>query len=355
MFDYPPSHFRLFDLLILVGIPLAILVAVAAILWRPKRQLAAFDAFWWSVAWVGVLVIQQVYGGNYLGAPAAGDRAAFGSLALGMLCLFFAAELVTLVRVGMRQRTIPQAIGAILATAGSGLAPIIIAVIITPANSGHFKWQEQTSCKYKLREIVLKLHDEHDVAKVFPATAGGDPPISWRVLLLPRLDQQRLFARYDKSFAWNAAPNDALISMAPSEYQCPTDVRWRKHDGDDSRSFTSYAAAVGDDAALSVNGQRTFSDLHDGTSNTALLLEVCGLNIPWSEPRDVDISKVPLGVNLPGNQRGMSQGVLSSQHWSNCAQVAFADGAVRTIRENIDPETLRRILHRNDGLPVGDF
>ena len=76
--------------------------------------------------------------------------------------------------------------------------------------------------------------------------------------------------------------------------------------------------------------------IRDGTSNTMLVMEVKG-TASWAAPNTWDLTK-PLDGNHP-------QVVI----------VGFADGSVHTIRRDIDRETLRRLVERKDGLPLGDF
>lgn len=199
------------------------------------------------------------------------------------------------------------------------------------------------------------FHHELDEKDAFPATAPGDPPASWRVRLLPRLDQNDVFNQYDFSQPWNAAPNLKLTTVEMRPYQCPTDRYWSNRNGKADVTYTAYAAAIGPGAALSENETRDLHDVRDGSSHTLVILEACGQKIIWSEPRDVDISTTPIGVNLPSDHRGVSPGVLSSQHSGGGAFAALADGSCRLIPQDIDPEILRRLLHCADGLPTEDF
>jgi prepilin-type processing-associated H-X9-DG protein len=93
----------------------------------------------------------------------------------------------------------------------------------------------------------------------------------------------------------------------------------------------------------------------DGSSNTILLVEACGRNITWTEPRDVQFDDVAIGVNLPGERRGESAGVVSGYHWGG-AHVMMADGSVTFISADIDPGLLKGLLQVDDGRPgSGEF
>jgi hypothetical protein len=92
----------------------------------------------------------------------------------------------------------------------------------------------------------------------------------------------------------------------------------------------------------------------DGTSNTIAVVEACGHPVVWTEPRDIDLDQQAVGVNLPGEQPGRSRGVVSSYHHAG-GHVGLADGSVRFVSEQIDPNVLRALLTATGGEPAGEF
>ena len=76
-------------------------------------------------------------------------------------------------------------------------------------------------------------------------------------------------------------------------------------------------------------------------SNTILVVEVHGLKIPWTEPRDITLDEL-LARLRSGGRIGHVAGF----------NVGMADGSVRTLPMQIDAEMLRRLATINDGLPV---
>jgi hypothetical protein len=73
------------------------------------------------------------------------------------------------------------------------------------------------------------------------------------------------------------------------------------------------------------------------------IVEACGRNFVWTNPDDVNVSVLPIGVNRPGLEKTMSNGVLSSVHPGG-ATVANLDRSVQFIPESIDPEVLHQLL-----------
>jgi prepilin-type processing-associated H-X9-DG protein len=77
----------------------------------------------------------------------------------------------------------------------------------------------------------------------------------------------------------------------------------------------------------------------DGLSNTALVVEACGQQIIWTEPKDIKITATNIGINLPGNKPNQSSGIWSSYH-DGQAFTLFADGSVRALNTDTDPQVL---------------
>lgn len=74
-----------------------------------------------------------------------------------------------------------------------------------------------------------------------------------------------------------------------------------------------------------------------------MIVEACGQNIVWTEPRDLDVDTVPVGVNLPSAKLGRSEGTFSATHPGGPG-VLMVDGSVQTLDPDTDPAVLRAIL-----------
>jgi prepilin-type processing-associated H-X9-DG protein len=119
------------------------------------------------------------------------------------------------------------------------------------------------------------------------------------------------------------------------------------------RYFTAYAGITGPQTAFPGGKALPIAKFTDGTSNTIVYGEAPGLKIVWTEPRDIDISREPIGIDLPGPRRGESPGTLSSYH-SGGATAVFADGSVRFLSNNIKPAVLQALLTATGGESVGN-
>ncbi len=195
-------------------------------------------------------------------------------------------------------------------------------------------------CRNNMKQLWLALQAavEADNGK-WPRSIDGKLPISWRVRFLPFMDQNPLWKKYDTECSWDDRENLPIAQSRVPTFQCPANP----HGSDaQQRYFTSYVMVTGPGTASPGDRDIRADDFGDGISNTAVFVEAVGLNVVWTEPRDAD-AQTPIGINLKGCGKTDSPGLLSSYHSSGRANMTLADGSVRTINENIDPQVLKSL------------
>lgn len=116
------------------------------------------------------------------------------------------------------------------------------------------------------------------------------------------------------------------MSRIPRMYQFP-----KTHDA--KLPIANYLAVVGKQTLWP--GAKPYSGANsDGSSNTILLAENDGLNIPWMEPRDLVLSEMSLELQNPSG--------ISSPYTMPGA--AIADGSVMTLGAKMAPATVYALL-----------
>jgi hypothetical protein len=212
----------------------------------------------------------------------------------------------------------------------------VLAALLVPAVTQAREAARRAECKNNLKQIGLALHNYHDVYKTFPpayiADENGKPLYSWRVLILPFIGQQPLYEQFDKSKAWDDPVNQFALHNMPPVFGCPSDPN-------QPNTTTNYAAVFGENCVFSGPVGIPLREITDGSSNTLIVGEVTGANIPWTAPMDVEIAAHP----TVGDPQGFSS------HHPGGAQFLGADGAVHFVSETIDPGTLTLLFERNDG------
>ena len=227
------------------------------------------------------------------------------------------------------------------------LAVVALLVYILFGPTGPAVWAEREAgrrrqCQFNLKQIGLALLSYEQANRCFPPAVFTDkrdkPAMSWRVAILPYLEQQALYQQYDSKEPWDSPHNRALGNAPLEFFHCPSDPG-------STPTETNYVRIVGKDTVGGIPNEAVkFSDITDGTSRTIMVVEISGLHINWAEPRNVTADEF---------MKMVAKGRASNHPGG--FQAAMADGSVHFISYGIAPKTLRSLLLRNDGQPVGDY
>ncbi len=177
----------------------------------------------------------------------------------------------------------------------------------------------------QLKQIAVAMHSYHSALGKFPAPANyndkGAPLLSWRVHLLPYLDQDDLYKQFKLDEPWDSAHNRPLVAKIPAVYGLgATDGK------------TPFVVPVGKDTIFPGGVGIKSKEIPNGTSNTVLILEADqDHRVIWTKPDD-----------LPINPYQPNQGLAAT------FSVARADGAVFRLNSPPAP-VLRAILTRTGG------
>lgn len=210
-----------------------------------------------------------------------------------------------------------------------------------------------------LKQICLAFHNYADANRSFPPAVvfgpDGKPWHSWRVLLLPYLEQAELYQQYDFSQPWDSPDNAKLAARIVDVYRDPA----RKADD----PAAGYAVLVGPEALFSPDGARMkskddfpacltrgrrpfFQDVTDGTSSTIAFVTVpAERTIPWTKPEDIVFDERFPGIGKPTGIGAVDAGVGAGR----VALAAFADGSVHVLAADKDPAELRKLVTRAGG------
>lgn len=192
-----------------------------------------------------------------------------------------------------------------------------------------------------LKQLALANHNHYDRHKRLTAIgnfdADGKPLLSWRVHLLPYLEQKALYDQFRLDEPWDSEHNRQLIGEMPPVFCSPAS----KHGL--SSGLTVYREVSGEHTVFPGREGIEFKQITDGTSNTILFVEVDDAHaVIWTKPE-----------GLPYNAENPAEGLGGQFEGGFLA--AFCDGSVRFIPSTVPAETLRRLLLRDDGQPIPQF
>jgi prepilin-type processing-associated H-X9-DG protein len=217
-----------------------------------------------------------------------------------------------------------------------------IVAILVPAVQKVREAADRAQSLNNLKELALALINYADSHRtVLPAHAiyskDGKPLLSWRVAILPFVEQQRLYQQFHLDEPWDSPHNKKLIERMPAVFRHPESKA--------GPGKTVYVVPVGKDTIFPPRpkGIRFPADIPDGTSNTILIVEVDDADaVIWTKPADLRYDPKNPFKGLRGKKTGSFN-------------AAFADGSVRAIRRTIGLPTLRALFTRNGGEVIGNI
>jgi prepilin-type processing-associated H-X9-DG protein len=165
-----------------------------------------------------------------------------------------------------------------------------------------------------LKQIGIALHSFHDVNNALPAAAvvdkKGKPLLSWRVMILPYIEQDELFKQFNLDEPWDSENNKKLIDKMPKTYALPNKLS--------KPGETHYRVLVGGGSMWDWVQGTTLAQVTDGLSNTWMVVEA-EEGVPWTKPDELEFDpKKPLpkfGTKFKGG-----------------FNVLYGDGSVRFYR-----------------------
>lgn len=198
-----------------------------------------------------------------------------------------------------------------------------------PLNLAHGTLQEMN----QLKQIMLAMHNYADSHGHLPprATANKDGQLllSWRVMILPFLEQQALYEQFHLDEPWDSPHNLRLAETIPVQYivsgpaLAPGETRIRL-----PQIEASLWAGEGPPLG--------FKDVTDGTVNTiAVAIAPPSAAVPWTKPEPWELDETNLIESFFGDRESVP--------------VASLDGFVRTLPRSISAETFRALLTHQGG------
>ncbi len=217
----------------------------------------------------------------------------------------------------------------------------LILTVLTALVSEGVEPSRRAMCVNNLKDIAMAMGNYHSAFGSFPAAAtfdkAGKPLLSWRVLLLPYLEQGELYNQFHLDEAWDSPHNKPLADKMPRVFQCPS--------GELSQGLTTYEVFVEPNSMFTgTPSEVTIEDVTDGSSRTLLVVETTKL-VPWTKPG---------GLSFASSEPGLGMG---SKHPGGF-NVSMADGSVRFLRmsgnDATSPGNLRAMVTRdgNEEVPA---
>lgn len=230
---------------------------------------------------------------------------------------------------------------SVIAPLDHGLASqAVMASMLFPAVRSARIETPKVGARNNLKHIGLAMHNHHAAFRELPDSAirddQGRPLLSWRVKILPFVEQQELYHRFRLDEPWDSEHNLELLDEMPDVYRHP---RAKTKEG-----FTVYQVPLADGCLFKSDGPRKFRDVRDGLSNTVMVLERDSDEaVPWTKPADWEFD-----VERPfGELRFNNDGSF---------HILLSDGAALTLRPStVGSKTMKALLTIDGGEQIPEL
>ena len=141
------------------------------------------------------------------------------------------------------------------------------------------------------KQIALAMHSYNDTYSRLPTHAAydknGKPMLSWRVAILPFLEEQKLYDQFHLDEPVGQ-PEQHSASRADSEMLRDAGAPWKTPPGHTFYRVFVSSPAVHPQAAFTKGvPTRIPGSIPDGTANTILVVEAAEA-VPWTKPEDLE-------------------------------------------------------------------
>jgi len=277
----------------------------------------------------------------------------------------------------------------------------ILIALLLPAVQAAREAARRLQCASNLRQLAIGLHGYHDAHGQLPYGAIGSNCLAWRVAILPNIEQEALFERFDFSLPDATGSVNRAVALTPiAGFFCPSATNLLSIYGsgvvNGMQTYTAhyfgvagpegpaptggvYPTVASTDVAtygvvatsgvLTLSQSVTISDVTDGTSATLMLGEIAhrepgiysypnegraiggGDGQPWcigttSNKVNLACKNIAFGINMPADVTGriaFASYHPKGVHFANC------DGSVVFVNEDISMIVYKSVASRDFG------
>jgi hypothetical protein len=189
-----------------------------------------------------------------------------------------------------------------------------------------------------MHQIGQAMYAHNDANGTLPAVANfdkqGKPLMSWRVHILPYIEQAELYKQFKLDEPWDSDNNKKLIAKMPKVFANPDSPKLAA-DGKTTYLLPVHKEAVftGDKTGISI------ARIKDGASNSLMLVDAADdAAVIWTKPDDLKL-----------DPKAPAKG-LAARH-KDSYLVLFADGQVKLLPKKIDNDALWLLFMSASGKP----
>lgn len=212
----------------------------------------------------------------------------------------------------------------------------ILVALLLPAVQAARAAARRNAAINNMKQLSLALMNYESAHKTFPPRAtfddDGKPLLSWRVHLLPFMEQNELYEQFHLDEPWDSAHNKTLIAKMPEIFSDPASRNAP------AEGKSNYLGVLGEGLFFDPDAEgRPLDAFQDGLSRSIALVQVDDAHAePWTKPVD-------WSFDAENNLLG-----LGGLH-TNIFLASFCDGSVQAISNAIDGDVFQGLLTIDGG------
>jgi len=212
---------------------------------------------------------------------------------------------------------------------GASVAVIAVLVFALIPRHGGREAARRAQFQNQLKQIgQALLNYEADYGQFPPAYVPDDegrPMHSWRVLILPYLDEEWHYEQYDFQKSWDAPENLKLLEAIPFCYRSP----WNSNR--DEPPLTTPCLAISETGTiLGTTKGAKLADISQDLGEIPVVTGNFQQQVPWTEPTDIS----------PRQWLSLRAWMVENKKYPSVT--VQADGSVRTVDPRDPAEDLAR-------------
>jgi hypothetical protein len=214
----------------------------------------------------------------------------------------------------------------------TAITGVLVGLLLPAVQQARFA-ARRMQAQNNIKQMTLAILNFESAYRLLPSLAILDeaqekPLLSWRVTILPFIEENELFQEFHLDEPWDSEHNLSLLPRMPDVFKTPNQNELGK---------TVFQAVSGEDSALRQTETTRFANITDGTSNTIWIVKTLPENaVPWTAPQDYQYD--------PANP---AAGLVRSP--DDTFEVGMVDGSVRNLSGDISIEILKALFTRSSG------
>ncbi|WP_164101894.1 DUF1559 family PulG-like putative transporter [Candidatus Laterigemmans baculatus] len=210
----------------------------------------------------------------------------------------------------------------------------ILTALLMPAVTTTRSASRQAESANNLKQIGLALLNYHEAYEAFPPAyttdEDGQPLLSWRVLILPFMQQSILHEQFVLEEPWDSPNNRSLLQYMPPVFGSP------RYDQPENSNETNYVTIRSEDSVFPGDRSIRIRDVIDGTTLTVAVVEMKETGIPWTRPDDVTPQQAYAAI---AGSKGSTEGT----------NILLSDGSVRQVDGQLTQSEFEAMVTRRGG------